>query len=535
MRYLSKIFIILLILSGFFTEAFAKKAGKSKKNRRKPTIQEVYDSKLIHAVKEYRLGKIGSADLWKKLYILSQTQHRMSHNKQISLYVLQASLLLKSGYPVLAAYYGSEAIKKAQNPLSSKLNKTWAMLAKISRARPIQYILEDLAGKVKLKTNPPAFGNDWNYILANYQVNKGNDKEALKFYRKIKLSDRYFMPALYQKAMIHIANNQYNEAETALKTIFHASTKKASPLKLKDRMEIKNYALMALGRLYYQSRRFLDSARSYRKVSKTSPLYYDALFEQSWALFMSGNPRHALGTLYGVHSPYFKDSFNPEGKVLEAIIYYWMCRYEDGRNSLADFAENHAKAIESLTSFLDRQRLNSGTAYQMFEDLVSGVSSESLGVPRSVLKTAAEKDSMLLVRDQLATVIGEGDKLHYKGVFRHKGYTAPLLKKIDSIKFNLRNRLGEQFIEELKNEKANYEELYAQSQFLYLELLMGEKEQLMGGELHSESKVTKISDRANIRGWGDVTQSWKKEIKGEFWWDEIGFHIIDVQPQCNVK
>ncbi|MFY7929899.1 MAG: hypothetical protein ACOVS5_13595, partial [Oligoflexus sp.] len=53
---------------------------------------------------------------------------------------------------------------------------------------------------------------------------------------------------------------------------------------------------------------------------------------------MAGSLKHALGTLYAVNSPYFKDRFNPETKVLESMIYYWMCRYEEARDALADFS-----------------------------------------------------------------------------------------------------------------------------------------------------------------------------------------------------
>ena len=95
----------------------------------------------------------------------------------------------------------------------------------------------------------------------------------------------------------------------------------------------------------------------------------------------------------------------------------------------------------------------------------------------------------------------------------------------------IKNRLGRIFIQEIKEEKSIYEELYSQAQFLYLELLMSEKEQIMGRELHKGGKLAQAGAN-EIRGWGLDTQSWKGGNKGEFWWDEVGFHIVDVENKC---
>ena len=79
--------------------------------------------------------------------------------------------------------------------------------------------------------------------------------------------------------------------------------------------------------------------------------------------------------------------------------------------------------------------------------------------------------------------------------------------------------------------KSHFDELYSQSQFLYLELLMSKKEQLLGRELHASSKVTKAKDK--ISNWAESAQSWKDKMD-EYWWDEIGYQIIELEPQCRI-
>jgi tetratricopeptide (TPR) repeat protein len=296
---------------------------------------------------------------------------------------------------------------------------------------------------------------------------------------------------------------------------------------------MQNYGHMALGRLYYQQQRFVESAKEYRQVRRSSSLFYEATFEQAWALFLAGSVKHALGSLYSAHSPYFKDRFNPESKVLESMIYYWVCRYDDARTALAEFADENRDAVGNLGTFLDRQNLSPDAAYQLFENLVAGVSGESIGIPIQVLNTAAKSDVMLLVRDQYATVIEELNALDTYGIYGSRIDTEPYRKLLLVRVSVLRNEIGSKFLGELRSLKVHFDELYDQSQFLYLELLMSQKDQILGKELHAESKMATVTDQDAVSSWSRKTQSWE-DNKFEYWWDEIGFHIIDIEPECKI-
>lgn len=530
---------LILLALAFCLSAVAQakgkgRSGKKSRSRVQKTVVSPGDVELARLKKLYRKGVLRRDTLWGKLNQMEGG--KLTRGSRASLLQMQAGLLFEDGYPVMGAIYATEALKMAANPLSPIYNRSWELLTKVSRVRPVQYLLEDLALSLKLKgRNPPSFKNDWNYIIGNALASKSRDKDAERFYKRVNLGNRYFLPASYQIAMIRYERGDLQNARAALNAILMRSSRDASPVSRRDKVEMWNYANMALGRIAYEERKFLTSARYFRKVTKTSPLYYDALFEQSWSLFMSGNPKHSLGTLYGVHSPYFKDIYNPEGRILEAIVYFWLCRYGDSRNALAAFLEKHGEAVESLSSFLDQRRYSKESAYRLFENLVAGVSGDSLGIPRDILLTAAERDTMLLVRDQLATALGERSRISYRGVWRHKKNIIGPMGRINKVIKGLRDDLGSQFVKELQAERSHYEDLYGQAQFLYLELLMSEKEQLLGRELHVDNKVTRVSDYDDIRGWGRKTQSWKSERKGEYWWDEVGFHLVSVEPKCNIQ
>ena len=335
--------------------------------------------------------------------------------------------------------------------------------------------------------------------------------------------------------MAYLEADKLKEAEVALKSIVYPASLTMSPLAPEAKRRIVDYTLLALGRIYYEQQDFNKAIKMYRQVSREGANFYDALFEQSWAFFMGGYPMHALGALHSVESPFFAQVYNPEAPLMRSMVQYWLCRYEESRNGLADFLEQYASDVEKLDDFLDRKRIDPETSYQLFENLISGVSSEALGMPRSILQTAAERDSLLLVRDQYAAVVEERSRLETKGVFGSKFRLDRPQDYLDRWSSSLREDIGKRFIAELQDMKKDYERLHSQAQFLYVELLMSEKDQILGKELHASSKITKVSSKNEIAGWGGKTQAWKDGQIGEYWWDEIGFYIAPVEPLCNIN
>ncbi len=151
--------------------------------------------------------------------------------------------------------------------------------------------------------------------------------------------------------------------------------------------------------------------------------YYDALFNQSWAFFLAGYPNHALGALHAAESPFFPNRFNPEIAVLRSIVYYWMCLYPDAKTALADFIDRYSDPVNNLESWLSQRSLNPNKAFQLFENLISGVSSESLGIDRKLLESVAQTPGMIFARERLATVVAESERLNKKGIFKSRKQT----------------------------------------------------------------------------------------------------------------
>lgn len=503
--------------------------------RLKPVPDLLHD-KLLSLRQGYRLGETPRRNVWEKLDTLSARNQEMRPLDRILLLNTQASLLMDAGYPTLAAIYSSQVLRLGSSPWAKEMQPAWATLRQASSQRPIQTVLEVVASEVNLQGRPaPVFASDWNYFLGNAAAHRGEASKAIEFYQSLKYGDRYYFAGKYQEAMLLIDQDKANEAEAVLKKILIPMNAKFSPLADDYRTKIMDFAYIGLGRIAYEKGEFTDSVKMYRSVDRRGVNFYDALFEQAWAFFMGGYPMHALGAIHGAESPFYANVFNPEATLLKSMIHYWLCRYDDSRNALADFMEKYQPSVDQLKSYLERKNLAPEVAYQLFENLVSGVSSESLGLPKAILETAAEKDSMLFAREQYAAIVAEKGRLEANGIFGSKAGTRRAFDFLDHWTAALQKDLGRRYLAELNDMKKEFDRLYSQAEFLYVELLMSEKDQILGKDLHASTKITRVSSKLKVGGWGDKTQSWDDPKNGEYWWDEVGFYIAPLTSMCGVS
>jgi tetratricopeptide (TPR) repeat protein len=505
----------------------------TKKSTQTQKVKSKNWDSFVELRRKYRSGEITERQAWKAIVKLEGDLKSLTKTQQSAVLQTQATLLNKANQPVLASLYAAQALRGADDSTDDDYRRSWQILRDVSREYPLQNLLEIVATSVDIgEKKAPGFGSDWNYFLGNAMIKAGKAEKALTHYTMVSPGDRYYFPAKFQEAMIHLDAGKKLDAIAALKAIAYPANGPGKKIKTGEYEAIKDHANMALGRIYYEERKFRDSIKHFRLVRRTGPQFYDSLFEQSWALFLAGYPNHALGMIHGVRSPFFKDTFNPEATMLASIVYYWMCRYDDSRAELADFMTKHQKSIDALDRYLNKGIKDPKSYYQLFEDTVTGVSSDSLGIPRDVLVMATQQDNLLYVRDQYATVVKELQKLDAQGIFGDKSEADGARVLLEKWAAVLKDDIGIRLHNELKAMKLDYERLYDQGQFLYVELLMSKKDQLLGKELHSSTKISTVSQVDNIKGWGRKTQSWAGDDKNEYWADELGFHIYRLKPMC---
>lgn len=522
--------------------SLGKKSSKKKPDAKKqmasnkPTRPLTPEEQLQNLRLRYRDGSTTNQGMWIELNRISNLANLEKETKA-NLLLTQANILARDEYPILASIFASQAITLSSSPQNKEMERAWKILWDTSAQAPILNILEIVADSTSGKfgtTEPQHFGSNWHYVNGRVAAKSGDIKGAIDSFQKVDIKDRYLANAQFQTGLLALDNKNNELAITSFRKILHPSALNAQRFSDRTKMEISNNARLALARIHYEQREFDKSIQYYRSVDKNSDSYYDAIFEQSWAFFMAGYPNHALGAIHGAQSPFYKDVFNPELDILKSIIFYWICDYEASSDALAKFVENHRDAVASLGDFLNKSRLVPETAYTLFENLISNVSESSLGIPKHLIETATNRSSMLLIREQFAAFLTEKQRLEKRGVFGSQIGTETAATYMDRLISSIKKDLGSQLITEFRAMKESYDDLYTQSEFLYLELLMSQKDKILGKQLHASSKMTSAeTDVSRVKGWAKDNRSWDQSEHNEYWWDEVGYYVYQAKPECN--
>lgn len=482
---------------------------------------------------DYRKDKIDAETVWKLTTDLQKKTQR-KYGKHPGIFQMKSFLFQEENYYTLSLIFAREAIEASKNPFGDNMKASWHLMYDALKQGNINDLLFELAGTLKkVEKDPPVMGRNWKFYRAKVFSDEKDYKKANELLNKIQSNDFLYLAARYEMAMNFIAMDKVDDAYKVLNTIIIATRAKVQQHFSNDnRMEIVQLARLAMARIDFEREKYLDSVKNYRAVRRDSKRFYTALAEQSWPLFMAGFPNHALGMIYSAQSPFFEDRFNPELPLLKSIIYFWMCRYQDSLVALVDFIDNYSESVKALEGFLSSKQLRPMTAYQLFENALTGVSSEALGINSELLLSVAKSELMMMHRDRLATALGEQDRLEKQGIWR-PGFAPPQMKKALARRVaTLKRELGKAFLVELEGLRQEYQRLRNQLDFLYVELLLSEKEKLYGREMHGKTKMKNIPDKNKVKGWGKKTQSWAGDDKDEFWIDEIGFYIFDLESQC---
>lgn len=157
-------------------------------------------------------------------------------------------------------------------------------------------------------------------------------------------------PPKYEEAAAHFSN---------VRDAIGANNEKERAQKLYD------LATLGLGRTYYERAYQLDdgdpqrtrllaqAVREYKIVPRFSEAWEEALFERAWAHTVANEYGKALGSLHSLSSPYFEETFYPEGNILKSIIYYYNCQWDRVNSTLEATQAKYQPMVTQLEGLLE--------------------------------------------------------------------------------------------------------------------------------------------------------------------------------------
>ena len=177
---------------------------------------------------------------------------------------------------------------------------------------------------------------------------------AVALFREVRASSELYPEAKLYEGVTHVRMRRARPAIAAFRAVLAA-----------DDEELHDLAWLNLGRVYYtiahQSRgrggldaRVLGSAiEAWDRIPETSPHWPDAIFEESWALFVSDEHARALGRIHALESPYLEGHHHPEALVLRAVILFQRCQTDAAEDTVDLFHRKFDALHADLRTVLD--------------------------------------------------------------------------------------------------------------------------------------------------------------------------------------
>jgi hypothetical protein len=364
------------------------------------------------------------------------------------------------------------------------------------------------------------------YHLAETKHKLGNQAEAIELYQRVTSKSRYYYNALYNMGLAQAEIGKTDDALQSFKRLL-ASRASAKPT---DTNKVS--AIMAIARTYYQKKEWAKAIDVYSKVPRDHVLWHAALFEKTWAMLRSARFRSTLSNFQSLHSSYYDDAYLPETLLLRAIVYLYICQYDEMEKVLSLFNKEYGGALKTVTSFLEK---NEADAY--YREIYTAIQikngaeiKKKTELPYNILKFIASEGDVRRSYAYLKKINDEKKMLDQDNSLRSSAvgeYSNRILtNRINSTKLAI-GGMVKRYLTDIKTELNDLSE---QAGFIKYEMLNGRKEILKRKIEGKNVKVELAKDERQDREFYIQNGYEYYPFQGEYWLDEIGnYHYLGRQ------
>lgn len=242
------------------------------------------------------------------------------------------------------------------------------------------------------------------FLAGRYAYEHGDFEGALARLSRVRPSSEHFAKARFFEGITHVRMRRARPAIAAFREVLAAAERGDVP----DSSRMRALAWLSLGRVYYTAanrvnaetgEREVDAAlltnavAAFDRVEPSSEYWLDAMFEQSWALFLANQESRAMGNAHAIFSPYFDDAYYPEALVLKAVIFFSACQVDNAEAMVAEFHARYDAVRAELGQTL--ARFEDNEAFFQFLLAVRDDRAELSSRVRGIVATALSDRSLL--------------------------------------------------------------------------------------------------------------------------------------------
>jgi len=387
-------------------------------------------------------------------------------------------------------------------------------------------LLNYAVARLNINELPDANRDMLYFRIGEIKQKSGDYSSAADLYAKIKNRSRFFYNALFNRGLSELEQNHIERAIQSFKAL--ADARKEA--KVTDTNKVA--ATLAIARAYYQKGDWDSAIEYYSRIPRDHIYWHDAMFEKSWAMLRAARFRSALSNFQSLHSAYYEDAYIPESLLLRAIVYLYICKYDEMEKVLSLFEKEYGPIRKQVTTFL--RSTNDANAFFAEMDKANQMRKNQeirskLRIPFSVARHVLSQSDVKRNMSYLRRLSEEKQRVDENPGFRQSPIGTYATKILNNRMKNTRLAIGDQAKAHLLNMRMELKDLYEQSSFIRYEMINGQKEdmkkKLAGKDLYKEQ-----IDEQNDRKFYVENGYEYYPFQGEFWLDEIGnYHYLGKQ------
>ncbi len=284
--------------------------------------------------------------------------------------------------------------------------------------------------------------------------------------------------------------------------------------------------LLNMARVFYSTKQYDLAIKYYGRIEKYSDHWLQSLFEMSWTHFRQRDYAKAMGSLHTLNSPYFEEQYFPESQVLQAVILYSNCRYEDAILVVDQFVKNYDTLRKELASNL-KENEDATDFYYWLATL--GTKGKLFSMRLKRIFNVALNDGKLYRLFSLIISLNREEALleSMQKAAVQKELAARLLGDLVTYRELAIGETGEQARTKLSTVHKDLRKLVSQAMKVKFESLNALKEIIEG-----KRAKTKESSEAGKVNTGNAELFVEWPFEGEYWKDELDSYLFRVESLC---
>ena len=517
--------LALLIVSSLLVPAFAAETtpdGGEAITRKPARAATAGDRDLVDALTMAKNGRYAEAS--QRLFQLSYSPRFADRRMQIK-YILGMTLQqMKLNQTSAFQFIG--VVKEGHNKfIKQSLEKLSLAANELGDDTLLNYAIS----RVNVDEFPRVHRDMLNFRIGEFQMRNKQFEEAARSFNHVTRNHALYPSAKYQEGLAYAEGGQSDRALAAFEELIQSR----QSLSVVDKARVDG--LMGKARVLYQKKSWDEAIEAYRSVPRDSEFWHDTLFESSWAMLRSGRFRSAMSNFHSLHSSFYEDTYLPESLLLRAIVYLYICKYDEMDKTLNLFSLIYKPVYKQVETTL--ATVTSAEKYFiLMNDMIRLQKSDknlnrmSLPIPYVVAQKISREADFQKAFQYIRRLIEEKKRIqNLPGGWQNTPIGQYARKVINTRLIKAKQRAGKVVHNHLISVRDDMIDLIEQEGFIRYEMLNGRKESLkkkIAGKDLPDEQIDKDNQRDFYIQNG--FEYWP--FRGEYWLDELGnYHYVGTQ------